>query len=263
MGRIPGFLHDAIDGHPFGADHYDSDHINRDDADDVAPGAGGPDLIGRRVALSRAAAAGAATLASVSAAAAAAGSVMAVPLALPRPARAVEGPAPAKLSTLPDDEVLERIVKDVTVNQFLVSGRISRDLYDEDAVFQDNIDTYKMDQWMVGTARLFLPDRSRVVLTEPPRIVPGTRDVRFRFADYLTFNVPLLLPVAYLTGTVTLERRNGDDDGLITAYREVWDQDVATVLTSLRYFGDTSEYDDRLDSVAVPVGVAVATSADN
>jgi hypothetical protein len=46
--------------------------------------------------------------------------------------------------------------------------------------------------------------------------------IRLRFSETLCFNIPLQ-PKVPLTGTLVLQRGS---DGLITKYREVWDQGV-------------------------------------
>lgn len=173
-----------------------------------------------------------------------------------------------KLPNLSDADLLERIKDDVIQRQFLVTGNISRELYDETAIFVDEIDTYTMDKWVKGTSKLFSSADSRVVLTTPPHVVRdaattatqkgGGGDVQFGFAEYLTFNVPLLQPVVYLTGTVTLERRNANNNnGLITAYKEKWDQDVSSVYQSFQLFGgDKASLEEKLDQAE-----AAATAA--
>ena len=56
--------------------------------------------------------------------------------------------------------------------------------------------------------------------------------VTFRFDEDLQFRIPLR-PTVSLTGKVVLTRDT--NTGLITAYQEFWDQDVATVLKSAKF----------------------------
>ena len=60
----------------------------------------------------------------------------------------------------------------------------------------------------------------------------STAAVEFRFDEDLQFNIPLN-PTVALTGKVILER--DPETGLIKKYREIWDQDVATVLKSAKF----------------------------
>lgn len=149
----------------------------------------------------------------------------------PAPARAAaEGVAVGKQTNLSERELLSIVVDtDLVENQFLVSGRLTRSVYDESATFRDEIDTYGLDQWTKGTARLFDASRSRVVLV-PGSVETSPSRIELRFVEYLCFNVPLLKPIVYLSGTLVLERST--TTGLITAYRERWDQDIYKVLTS-------------------------------
>jgi hypothetical protein len=152
----------------------------------------------------------------------------------PRPAMAAENdPTKDKLVNLSDAELKQKILSDITEKQFLVTGNISRELYEETATFQDEIDTYGLEQWVKGTSNLFVASKSHVDLEENTLTVTQ-RNVTFRFSEYLCFNVPLLLPTVYLSGMVTLER--SPTTGLITSYKEQWDQDVNTVLKSAKLF---------------------------
>jgi hypothetical protein len=126
------------------------------------------------------------------------------------------------------------IIADVVDRQFLATGDLTRPLYADSATFTDEIDTYAIDQWIVGTRKLFVGDGSSV------RLVGNTVDVTdaavtFRFDEDLMFNIPFLRPVVHLTGTVRLERDPAT--GYITSYREYWDQDTFTVLKSAQFFG--------------------------
>jgi hypothetical protein len=116
----------------------------------------------------------------------------------------------------------------------MVGADISRSVYDESATFTDEIDTYEMDQWIKGTKRLFVADKSHVDLVPDSMQVTDTQ-VTFRFTEDLTFNIPLLLPKVYLSGTVELKR--DPKTGLITSYQEKWDQSINTVLTSAKIGG--------------------------
>ena len=133
-----------------------------------------------------------------------------------------------KLVGISDEKIAEMVKRDLVENQFLTNGRLTRSIYSEDAKFTDEIDTYKLDQWMKGTQKLFVGDESHVELVGP---VVATKDaVEFRFDEVLAFNIPLH-PKVKLTGKVLLKRQA---DGLISSYQEFWDQSVKDVLLSAK-----------------------------
>lgn len=138
-----------------------------------------------------------------------------------------------KRQSLSNDQLAEVIRNDVEVNQFMVSADITRDVYDESATFTDEIDTYQMDQWIKGTKRLFVAEKSHVDLV-PNSIKVSDVEASFRFTETLLFNIPILKPLVYLSGTVVFTR--DPQTGLITSYREQWDQDVNTVLKKANLF---------------------------
>lgn len=129
------------------------------------------------------------------------------------------------------NEALRKIVEhDLVDNSFLATGKLTRDIYDESATFTDEIDTYTLDKWIVGTQRLFVGEKSRVALVGDIDVT--SEQVSLRFDEDLMFNIPFK-PVVSLTGKLVLQR--DPSTGLITSYREYWDQDVATVLKSAKF----------------------------
>lgn len=147
-----------------------------------------------------------------------------------------------KQLNLSDEDAMSIIKRDLVENQFLVTGKLTRSLYDESCTFQDEIDTYGLEQWMKGTSNLFDKGRSKVVLVENT-LQPmkkendtangngnGNSGIEFRFVEYLCFNIPFIKPIVYLSGTLELKRNS--TTGLITSYREKWDQDIFSVLRS-------------------------------
>mmetsp|Transcript_23437 Transcript_23437/g.49892 ORF Transcript_23437/g.49892 Transcript_23437/m.49892 type:complete len:271 (+) Transcript_23437:131-943(+) len=151
-----------------------------------------------------------------------------------------------KQTNLSDEDILKIVVdKDLVANQFLVNGRLTRSIYDESCAFQDEIDTYGLDQWMKGTAKLFDGERSKVVVA-PGSVQAKGNVLQFRFVEYLCFNIPLVKPIVYLSGTLFLTR--SESTGLITSYREKWDQDIYKVLTSESKLFTSSLSQESLDS---------------
>ena len=146
---------------------------------------------------------------------------------LPEASDAVEG-ANGKLN-LTDNELKDIVKSDILKRQFLVTGDLTRSVYNPAATFTDEIDTYGMDQWMAGTKRLFVGNKSEVRLVGDVEVSPAK--VEFRFDEDLMFNIPFK-PVVSLTGKVVLTR---DETGYITSYQEFWDQDTWSVLKSAKF----------------------------
>mmetsp|Transcript_16859 Transcript_16859/g.26313 ORF Transcript_16859/g.26313 Transcript_16859/m.26313 type:complete len:214 (-) Transcript_16859:283-924(-) len=138
-----------------------------------------------------------------------------------------------KMTNLSNADLAAILTRDVAENQFLVSADITRAIYDEGATFTDEIDTYTMDKWIIGTKRLFVAEKSRVSLVGDVQVSDDGSKAEFRFDEDLMFRIPFLYPVVSLTGKVVLER--DVKTGLITSYREFWDQDVATVLKGAKF----------------------------
>eukprot|EP00960_Hanusia_phi_P070024 767219-Hanusia_phi.AAC.2 len=59
----------------------------------------------------------------------------------------------------------------------------------------------------------------------------GKEEASFKFKEQLMFNIPILKPKVPLTGKLILKR---GEDGLITSYREIWDQPVSLAGADLR-----------------------------
>jgi hypothetical protein len=144
------------------------------------------------------------------------------------PARAQA--ASDKRLNLSNDDLRQIILADIVDKSFLVSADITRSVYDESATFTDEIDVYTMDKWIKGTQSLFIPSGSRVSLVGDVDVSPS--EVSFRFDEDLMFNIPFK-PVCSLTGRVVLTR--DEKTGLITSYREYWDQSVNEVLKTAKF----------------------------
>ena len=134
-----------------------------------------------------------------------------------------------KLMNLSNADIEKIVLADLQDRHFLVTGDLTRSIYDESATFTDEIDTYQMDQWMKGTQKLFVGEGSKLNLVG--RVEASPSAVEFRFDEDLMFRIPLR-PVVHLTGKVVLTR--SPETGLITSYREFWDQDVLSVLRSAK-----------------------------
>ena len=158
-----------------------------------------------------------------------AGSLVAVTTTASPPARAANTQEDRTFS-LSDEQLKEIVKQDVVQRQFLVTGNLTPDIYKSTATFTDEIDTYKMDQWIKGTQKLFVGDKSNVRLVGDVEVTADK--VEFRFDEDLMFNFKIAFPTVSLSGKVVLTR---DESGFITSYREFWDQDVATVLKTAKF----------------------------
>lgn len=116
------------------------------------------------------------------------------------------GSAPARASSprVSDDELKRIVTSDLLDNQFLVTGRLTPDIYLKDATFTDEIDTYGMDQWRKGTQKLFVGEGSQVRLVGDVQVSPDA--VEFRFDEDLMFRIPFR-PVVKLSGRLVLTTR--------------------------------------------------------
>ena len=93
--------------------------------------------------------------------------------ALLRPARSVAGEAVAeKLRNLPAAKLAEIVTADLVERQFLATADFTREVYDEAALFTDEIDTYTLPKFIKGTSALFVKERSVVRLVGAVTVPP-------------------------------------------------------------------------------------------
>lgn len=148
----------------------------------------------------------------------------------------VLAPPPAALAEetkqtgLSPGAIADIVREDVVKRQFLASADLTRSIYSESATFQDEIDTYTLPKWIKGTKRLFNADASNVRLVGD--VSATDEEVRFRFDEDLQFAIPFK-PTVSLTGELVLKRDPAT--GLITSYKENWDQSVAEVLKTAKF----------------------------
>ncbi len=64
------------------------------------------------------------------------------------PQLAIAGSKADKQYRLPPDKLAAIVTKDLEEGQFLVTGALTRSIYDESCTFKDEIDTYTLDKWM-------------------------------------------------------------------------------------------------------------------
>ena len=135
-----------------------------------------------------------------------------------------------KLSNLTPTEISKIVAADITERQALITADFTRLIYSEKATFQDEIDIYPIDKYVTGTKALFNAANSHVDLVGTVTATPA--EVNFRFQETLAFNVPFN-PKVTLSGRVVLTR--DENDGLVTASREYWDQSVNDVLKTVTF----------------------------
>ena len=130
-----------------------------------------------------------------------------------------------KLRNLSPEKIGEIVRADLVERQFLATAKFTREIYDESALFTDEIDTYTLPSFIKGTSALFVADRSVVKLVGD--VEASTAKVVFRFDEDLCFNIPFK-PVVTVTGRCELTR--DPQSGLITQYREYWDKSPTEVV---------------------------------
>jgi len=138
--------------------------------------------------------------------------------------------AAATRPALSMDELVATVRADLVERQFLATADITRAIYSDRCTFTDEIDTYPIDQWVKGTKQLFVSEGSQVDLVGD--VLPTADGVAFRFSETLMFRIPFR-PVVTLTGRVELRR--DPTTGLITSYREFWDQSIPEVLLGAKF----------------------------
>jgi hypothetical protein len=157
-------------------------------------------------------------------------SILATTVALPTFVSAVHAEEEQAAKRISDKELKEIVKSDLLDRQFLATGQLTRAAYKPTATFTDEIDTYGLEQWIKGTQKLFVGEKSSVRLVGDVEVT--SEKIVFKFDESLCFRIPFR-PTVALSGTVILAR--DPDSGLISSYREIWDQDVATVLKSAKF----------------------------
>ena len=135
-----------------------------------------------------------------------------------------------KLTNLSPVDISKIVAADITDRQALITADFTRSIYSEKATFQDEIDIYPINQYVTGTKALFNAANSHVDLVGS--VTASAAEVNFRFKETLAFNVPFN-PKVTLSGRVVLTR--DENDGLVTASREYWDQSVNDVLKTVKF----------------------------
>ena len=133
----------------------------------------------------------------------------------------------SKLRNLPPAKLAEIVKADLVERQFLATADFTRAIYDESALFTDEIDTYTLPKFIKGTSALFVKDKSEVRLVG--EVEADATKVEFKFDEDLCFNIPFK-PIVTVTGRCVLTRDPGS--GLIVQYREYWDKTPREVVAT-------------------------------
>ena len=136
----------------------------------------------------------------------------------------------AKQFNLNADSIAEIVRDDINKRQALATADFTRNIYSEQATFQDEIDTYPLEKYIAGTKALFDADKSRVSIVGD--VTATDAAINFRFQETLAFNIPFT-PKVTLSGRVELTR--DPVDGLIIKSREYWDQSPRDVLKTIKF----------------------------
>ena len=160
-------------------------------------------------------------------------SIVIAPLLLcsnPQNVNAAQQSTTTTTTRLSNEDISKVVADDIAIRQALITADFSPTIYNTECKFQDEIDTYKYDQYVKGTKALFNAAKSHVDLVGP--VIATDGKVEFKFKETLVFNIPFN-PTVDISGHVELSRSK--DDGLITYSREFWDQPVSEVLTHVRF----------------------------
>ena len=139
--------------------------------------------------------------------------------------------AETKLRNLAPDKMAAIVRSDLVDRQFLATADFTRAIYDEAALFTDEIDTYTLPKFVKGTSALFVPEKSVVKLVG--EVEATESKVSFRFDEDLCFRIPFQ-PIVTVTGRCELTR--DAQTGLITQYREFWDKTPREVILETTRF---------------------------
>jgi hypothetical protein len=135
-----------------------------------------------------------------------------------------------KQINLSPTEISKIVETDISDRQALITADFTRSIYSNKATFQDEIDIYPIEKYQTGTKALFNAANSHVDLVGKVTATPT--EVNFRFKETLAFNIPFN-PKVTLSGRVVLTR--DENDGLVIASREYWDQSVNNVLKTVTF----------------------------
>ena len=134
-----------------------------------------------------------------------------------------------KLYHLSRDKLASILLQDVHQRNSLVTADFTRSIYEDTCRFQDGsgLDgAYPMKPWILGCKLLFKGNKSKATIIEESLIVTSDQ-ISFRFESDLEFRGPLSPQVA-LTGRIVMTRN--PLTGLISSYRESWDQEVFDIV---------------------------------
>jgi hypothetical protein len=140
-----------------------------------------------------------------------------------------------KQRNLPDQEILKIIEEDLSKRQALNTADFTRSIYSEDCLFQDEISTYPLPEYIRGTKALFSPLESHTDLIGSVFIETDASNHRFvsaSFKEKLAFNLPLIQPKVTLSGRLKLSLNN---ENLIVYSREYWNENVWKVLSTATF----------------------------
>lgn len=137
--------------------------------------------------------------------------------------------ADSKLRNLSPDAISRIVSEDIEKRQALATADFTRDIYDESCTFQDEIDTYEINEYVKGTKALFNAAKSHVALSAP--VIADDKAIEIPFKETLAFNLPFN-PKMDVSGRVLLTRGS---DGLVVRSREFWDKSVTDVIRSTHF----------------------------
>jgi hypothetical protein len=138
-----------------------------------------------------------------------------------------------KLFHLSKEGLVDIVLEDVKERNSLVTADFTTAIYEDSCRFKDGsgLDgAYPMKPWMLGCKILFKGDKSSTTILDNT-LVATSELISFRFESDLEFRGPFC-PRVFLTGRIVMKRN--PQTGLISSYREIWDEDVWDVVKNAR-----------------------------
>ncbi|KAG1675252.1 hypothetical protein FOA52_016283 [Chlamydomonas sp. UWO 241] len=156
-------------------------------------------------------------------------------LLLPQPALAELPPGKRAVS---GTELVDILRRDFTENKYLVTGRLTKEVYSDQCHFADARDDFGEigpNRWAAAVSLLFDGDASRLKLTGDVVLDEGKRTVEFTsWRQVDVFRLPGSPHTKVYTGHTTLTL--DPVENIVVDHIETWDVDPSEVTKSIKFF---------------------------
>ena len=156
---------------------------------------------------------------------------------LPPPAMAL---APNKKAVTPS-ELVQIVKDDFTQRKYLVTGNLTKEVYDDHCHFADERDDFGdigLDRWASAVNFLFIGEKSKLALTGPVEFDEAKRTITFtgwRQVDVFRLPGSPHTPVFSGHTVLTLD----PTDNVIIDHKESWDTPPDEVTKGIKFFDDS------------------------